>query len=508
MADAGKKIATSISERLNRFWFATRQRLQILQAKTRWLWSLPTLILVVILSMTAVFSFTGAGSYINTYFFYNPMIKLRANWGLQPSLDPSIRVILVEDRSLAKMGRFPTYGEWYGIAKELFELGVEKVFMLGMLNLESEVGEIPERHSRGQFISGAVPYPYSNNLQAFPVGDIDARLLTLSKDDSNAKLSHADYVLTQHQAAHSSIDLLGHVNLLDNNAIELAFRVGEDRIIPNLSALVMDDLHWADGHLHSGDYRLPASFDNRFMIDFVDFKSVISSLIPVSAFYQPGYRSIKTDFSQAVVEKIAGAKYVVFVKEGYQGSRFVDTPFGQLPSFMSILSPMNSALNKFFLHRPMPDWWIMLGATPILVLLFSLSSAQISLIAGLFIVVGQLILGAWLLVQKGWVLPAAEVAFLGLSGWLIRLFHYTLKTVQEKLTLNRDLEMGRTVQSLFIPSELSGQIPGWEFKFLFQPYGAMSGDWVNVYQSPCQHARNDLLSLPLAMLSAKVPVQH
>ncbi len=454
---------------------------------------LPVWMSALLLACALSSSLSGSGKYLNQFFFFNPVYKLRASTGNLQKLDPRIKLVLVEDGSMQKLGRFPTLSDWNDAAQQLFEIGVEKVFLLGLLNLESEVGKLNiTEKKKGEFIAGAVRNDLGKNLRTVQYSEIPPRLLLDTKDATNSNLTEVDYVITQHSSSYDIFDRIGHLNVRDNNSLDIAYGAGPGHVLVNLPLLIMDKLSWRDGKLFSGDKQIPSSSDKTMMIDFVDPQSVLQSSLPVSVFFKKDngvYTGIADKMSGKLQDSLVGIKYVVFIKEAYQGTRFIESPFGSVPSYYSIISPMNSSLRGHFVYRPIDEATIVFAMIPALVLLLCLRNIQFALIGTLALIVGIFVGSGWLMIAKGWVFPAAEMSVIGLIGWLSRLFHYTLHILQEKLTLNRDLEMGRTVQGLFLPGSLRGKIAGWEFKFLFQPYGAMSGDWVHVYQSPAHLER-------------------
>ena len=69
------------------------------------------------------------------------------------------------------------------------------------------------------------------------------------------------------------------------------------------------------------------------------------------------------------------------------------------------------------------------------------------------------------------------VLLVGIVGWFIRAGHHLLKTASSRASLAKDLEMGSLVQRLLLPDRFSGRIGKWNYKVVFRPHGAMSGDW-------------------------------
>lgn len=66
---------------------------------------------VLLLTLAVILSYTGAGPYLNRFFFYTPVAKIRANNNMLSTSDSRIGMILLEDRSLKEMGRHPKFAD-------------------------------------------------------------------------------------------------------------------------------------------------------------------------------------------------------------------------------------------------------------------------------------------------------------------------------------------------------------------------------------------------------------
>ena len=58
----------------------------------------------------------GLGEYLDMNLFYDPARIVELALGRAPGLDPRLRVILLEDRSLRRLGRTPHLAEWLDVA--------------------------------------------------------------------------------------------------------------------------------------------------------------------------------------------------------------------------------------------------------------------------------------------------------------------------------------------------------------------------------------------------------
>jgi serine phosphatase RsbU (regulator of sigma subunit) len=72
-----------------------------------------------------------------------------------------------------------------------------------------------------------------------------------------------------------------------------------------------------------------------------------------------------------------------------------------------------------------------------------------------------------------------SITFLAVGG--IVFFEKSRQAEIMNLLLKKDLELGRSAQSLFLPDHLDGQIGPYSYSITFKPYGPLSGDWVQTF---------------------------
>src|SRR5262249_21631655 len=153
--------------------------------------------------------------YLNNYLFLEPMMRLRAGLGLQPTLNPEVRLILVEDRSLEKMGRMPTFGEWYEIARLLGAYGIEKTFLQGAPSLKSEIGSLQDEQHSGELIAGAVVTAENENIRAEPLERVPHDKLT-QVIGAPPELALAERAMLPAPETLALSDKIGNLNVLAN----------------------------------------------------------------------------------------------------------------------------------------------------------------------------------------------------------------------------------------------------------------------------------------------------
>lgn len=442
-------------------------------------WRIMTLVL---LFAALVAMGTPVGAYLNSYLFLQPAMKLRAALGLRPTLDPRVRLVLFEDRSLEKLGRGPTFAEWRQVGDLLLDAGYKRVFLVGFG--AGADGAVDLGTHRPGFYAGAVVTEEASNSRAERLAAIPPRVLVENRTpDAPAAAEAGTWAILPEAASLASVDGLGNLNLLANSEMPAGFRVGEAHVLPNMGLLVAEALHWEDGDPFDAGGRIPTSPGGRMYVDFVDPVKSLANALPVSGFYQAtGYDKVRSTLHPNFKEKLRGGEIAVLVADAYTGARFVDTPNGKVLSYFAVVSVMNSVLSRTFVYPPLPVPVFLLISLPFLFLLLTRTRAQTSLkvTAAATIVWGFGCVA--LLLLAGWILPCTEVAFAAAVGWLLRLAHHLTVTLGEKLALSREMDMGRTVQQMLLPKQRKGRIGGFEYQVLYRPYWSMAGDWYQVHE--------------------------
>ena len=448
---------------------------------------LPCLLLLAMVPLAFVVTFSDSGQYLNSYLFYQPVAKLKSSMGWDARLDDRIRIVMLEDGSLKKLGRKPNFSEWYGIAKYLFQNGFETVLLLDNNNLESDIGRPGSRHESGTFIVGAVNYPGRKNLRALKVDDIPSDLFTKNLDSEfDGQIEKSNLVLAPSERVFHLIDRLGDLSIESAFFVSapMGYQISKDRILPNMGLLADPSLRWKGGQFETDAGKIPRSADDHLYFDFVLNKDLYkpTTVIPVQSFFdKEDMTRLAGNLNKKVMERLKGGKIAVLAPEVYTGSRFVDTPLGKKPSFVAVVSMINSTLKGHFVTKPFSHELTIILVLPFFFLLLMLGNTTFALVGTALAALGQMILSSYLLINTGWLLPCAQIVLVAGAGWGVRLAHHLIRTLSEKLKLSRDLEMGSLVQDLLLPSNLEGEVGEWEYRISFRPYGPMSGDWVQVF---------------------------
>lgn len=449
--------------------------------------SLNALLLLFFLTFVAT---TGIGAYLDNYLFYQPAMKLRMKMNRQPQLVDAIRLIVVDDRSLEKMGRTPSLKEWLQIGTLLRSAGYEMGLFQGFIDLERDVGDVasldPEQVL--PLYAGAVRNVDPNNIRALKAIELPTPLsLPCDVPQLVPKELQFDTLQTMTPKAFPFLAGIGDIALVSNHMLPRgmwlpAGGVGpklpadQSRFIPPLGAWVLHP--GKDSCLGRG----LVSADGAIYTDFVKADEALHAALPVTAFFDKSYQNIVSQPSEKLSAKLAGGKVAIFIPEAFTGSRFIDSPHGKLPSYLTTVSLANSLLAKRPLLMPISPLLILFVG---LCLCFGLSywlNFKRFAIAAIAAIVGIYLSALVAVIVLDRLFPPATL-LLGMALLcVVRSANHFLATVTAKTRLEKDLELGRTVQNLFIPAHLTGAIENWQYTFIYQPYGAMSGDWLQVFQ--------------------------
>ena len=445
------------------------------------------LLLVLIL---AIMGTTGLGSYLDNYLFYQPIMQLRMKLGRQPKLTEAIRIILVDDRSLEKLGRTPSLAEWLQIGAMLRASGYQIGLFQGFIDLERDIGVLDSLPTDKllPLYAGAVGNVDSHNIRALNVASLpepfSALCPTPPAEASRLKFSGLQTMSTK---AFPFLTGLGDIALVSNHKLPAGLffslpnlasnnRSESLRFIPPLGALVTAP--HPDSCLGQG----LVSADGSIYTDFVKVEEALQASLPVTVFFDKSYKNIVSQPSEKLSAKLAGGTVAIFVPEAYTGSRFIDSPHGKLPSYLTTVSLANSILSQRILLLPFhPMIGLSIGLAFIWGLSFLLTFRNFTIVSVTLIAGGYLCSGAALVFFDTLIPPATAALSMALLC-LVRSADHFLATVTTKTRLEKDLELGRTVQNLFTPTTMAGAMGHWHYSFVYQPFGAMSGDWLQVFQ--------------------------
>jgi hypothetical protein len=421
----------------------------------------PTLLAALVVMVTAVvLSVSPLGAYLNLNLFYDPLRVVEASAGLGPPLDPRIRLVLLDDRSLERLGRLPTFPDWYAVSCLLFDLGYDEVYLFG----SQDIGPIQteRRHSRGRLFVGGAFLGEAPSSRAMEVKDIPDRLFAAA---ASAAADGHGRILGLPKAL-APVDAIGHLNLAEPYRVRAAFPVRQGLTFPSLALLGQP---------------AAAVADTEFYVDLLGPEAFGEAIIPASALLSGSAVGDPAALSQKVRQRLAGGRIAVLVPDGYSGARFVQTPMGERPAYLVPLSLLSQALRGALCRAlPAPLLWILLPGL-LAVAVLRLRSLWRALLAAGLVALGYAALGSWGLWRGGWYAPLVPGLLAVAAAIIVRIVYHYGALARAHFAMNADLLLGREVQRTCMPaSSLAGAAAGWCWEARFLPLGALSGDWLQV----------------------------
>jgi hypothetical protein len=162
----------------------------------------------------------------------------------------------------------------------------------------------------------------------------------------------------------------------------------------------------------------------------------------------------------------------------------LEGPFGKSLTYGAIIGVLDDALRATYLRKAWHPWIDALAAGALGSLVARPRRSRRALLAGAA-ALAALPVGAFaLLCASGAIVAVPTMLAILTAGVLTRAASDMLGRLQERVALAKDLELGRLVQALTVPERRAAAVGGWEYSVHHEPYGAMSGDWFQVWEAP------------------------
>lgn len=433
---------------------------------------------------------TGAGEYFEQKLYLTSYFRVVDALGRGPKLDPSLRVVLADDASLVHLGRHPTFSEWREIATVLKNKGFERVLYAGYTQLDGELGEFFEVQAPPPFFAvGSVGYVQSQTF--IPDGAKtelgDKAVPVPAGEDSGFR--PLKFVLGTRPEVSQRVDAFGHLNLSGDYVVPYAYAFG-DQVLPYLAMHANPGLRWAEGGLADAAGPLPRPAKNELYIDYPRLSDVLGRAIPSKVFFTKKSRRVVSAVGAQTSEILAGGKVALLIPDAVSGGRHVISPFGGYPAFTIPIAMTSSALSRHLLYAPVTPEPLVAAVGLLALALTVFLPLRGALYANGGLLVLATVLPTTLLFARGLIFPVFGMSGVVLVTTLARLCYFFAATWKQKMLASRDLEMGRTIQSLLLPSVREARVGEWSYKIVFEPHGPMSGDWFQTY-----HVKDDAQAL-------------
>jgi hypothetical protein len=449
------------------FWTARRAFIAV---------ALPGLTLALLLFLS-----TSVGQTLNTAVFVKPTMKLRSLWRLEEGPAKNLRIVVYDDSSAEALSRPPTINDWIGVANHLAALGYKKVIFPEIFELPAEAGSTPLSTDIELIAGSAVHSRHFKTNATTPPGLID---ISQSGDSEVVRATPAAGDILH---AEQLSDIIGHsggVNLSGDYEVRAGYRVSTDRFIPHVAFFAAPELRASGDHLTSRAGVLPVKLNGSMFIEMLDPAQVARISVPVRSFYSKTQPGLRQQLPSAVREALAGGDIALLVADGNTGSAaFIDSFAGLVPTYYANASLISAVMHERFL-RALPGQGVVILLLSLMLVIAGLILKPlrcISIICAAWL--ATLTVSALLFHFSAQVAPVAQLSVIFLVLLLAEKVQHSFHSWQDDMRRQRDLELGKVVQSLTLPSRMKGQMDGWEFAVAYEPYGPMSGDWVQIYEN-------------------------
>ncbi len=436
--------------------------------------------------ITTVLAASSLGSYVDEHLFLTPLLNATAQFHLQPKLDPRLRVVMTDDSSLKALGRPPTLSEWVRIARLLEAEGFDRSLLQEPLDIASTLGDVPDGPAPRLFV-GIVNVPPSKSTRLTSTADLPERLSFAGRGARPPHFTASVFALAPAATFLPFLAGLGSNDVLPDASLRTTLGLvdAKDRVYPSIGLLANSALRFADGRLFLGSDPVPLSADGGTYVDFVTMASVLALSVPVKAFFdvELGHARVVDRLSPALRTKLAGGKIAALVPGAFTGSRFLKSPVeGLVPAYLSMLSIASSALTGRFIHKPVSHSVVLMLVAPFFFFaLARIRNTWLAFASTLGACIVLLTTGILGFILFGWYLPATSAALIAAFPFAVRLTQFVRGILNDRGKLRHELDLGHTVQSLLLPQEMRYAIGSWEIELTFKPYGAMAGDWYQIW---------------------------
>lgn len=441
----------------------------------------PALAITLLVALGGGLASPEIGEHINRILFYDPYMIARSRLGASPPVSPKLALVVLDDRSLTYLQRAPTFAEWRAVTRVLGRYGVRTALLLEPPYLSSELGTDEGAADGPALFAAAVASPRALTARVISAGDVPRRLLLAFGPPAPRK---PGFLLTPAPAIFAALSGLGEQAPPDGHRVTSAQRLGDGSILPALPLRAATQLAWREGRLFDGATPVPTSHDGSIYVDYPDLRDVLARAISVMSFFDGNARGVSGVVSERVAAQLEGVEVALLVPNGYSGARFVDAPDRKVPSYVATAALASGVLRGAYVWKPVPIAWVAVAFTLLMLTLALRAPTRVCVGTALLLAVGTAVAGVWALASRGWVLPVAPVVLLSAVAALLRAGRHLISTMRDRMRLERDLELGKAVQSMLLPEQQTGRIGRWEYRITSRPYGPMSGDWFQIAVTP------------------------
>lgn len=426
-----------------------------------------------------LFSMTSIGHSLNVSLFIKPLFKARNAWAISTPASENLRVIVYDDSSAETLKKRPGINDWIKIANHLADLGYKKIIFPEVYELPDET-TLETLNPSIEFIAGGAVHTKKFRSDPLP----PTGLMDLPAEHIVNTLAIAGDILHAGNITKFNAKT-GAVNLSSDYLAKSGFVTSNRKFIPHISLLAAPNLRISGTALTSDDGILPVDLAGSIYIEHLEPAAIVKMSVPVRSFFSKSEAGVRTLLPVNLKTALKGGTTALFVTDGNTGSAaFIDSQNGLVPTYFALASMVSNVMQqRLLIDCSNPEKFIFGAGLLLLLTAFLLPGVRCNVPAGSLLTL--MIFTAILVFHfHAVVLPLVQITVLFLIAALANQAQHSVSLWRVELQKQKDLELGKEVQCLTLPAKMAGTMGSWEFEICYEPYGPMSGDWVQVYQNP------------------------
>ena len=390
-----------------------------------------------------------------------------------------LRVIVFDDSSFESLKSRLGITDWIKIANHLAKLGYTKVIFPDFYKLDDFSHEV-DLSPNIQLVTGAVVHSkkYKADLT------LPTDMLPLDSKTPTSDLVSAADVSFAKEFRGTSVRT-GAVNLISDYQGRVGYKIGHDHFMPHISFYADNETVINESFLETKRSGLAAKLTDSFYIEHASPKEIVRVSLPVRSFFRKTRLGLDLHSRKKLQSALAGGKTALFVMDGNTGSAdFVDSHYGLIPTYYAVTSMVSNVMNGRLL-RDTSNGNALICCTTILffglgLIITAKKLIKITLAAAL----ASVLIAVVYYQHLALVLPITQLCTLFSLVLIAAQIQNSFHVWHQDLQRQRNLELGKVVQSLTLPPMMAGKIGNWDFEIAYEPFGPMSGDWLQIYRNP------------------------
>ncbi len=454
--------------------------------------------------------FSPLEQYLKTNIIYPFLFQSRDILGQTPPLSPRLKIFALDDSSFAFLGGPRLSPE--DLTKMLINISERKPKAILIDGLLSEYQEDSEKWYKSLKQENLNVYTgvYLNNkpmryrhaldrnkeffrIESYLNPEIDVFDLELILDRQ-----YDAHIYGPTQQLEDVFHGQGHIISNSDGTVSPFYRISSDIIIPHLSIFTADSVYIDRKELHINNHKVPINKKGRVTINYRPPQHLYKMTSPL----HPLIRRARTGENETTVNQGDIVLILLSFASGHTDFHEV-SPFGEIPGGMIIASMISSILES--------QWINSIDGSPFTILILAIIGTLLGIHAsvsafwiGVSLVISSYIflaiyLFSYMSIEIPWLTPCLGFCSTGFLYFTHNRLQEEIKLVSiernyyeeksrrleesaELAKLDGYLSLGKAVQNLLLPKNMSGTLSHFRYHLLYVPHLKMAGDWFYIWR--------------------------